>query len=152
MDVDPYTEIGIQWYRGRCQCGASPGLSPSRNSGVPCFWGSTAIMRSTRSALDDMRRRDRPVHTQRRLVNATQCRATSAPQRQSTESIAMMPLLGPGRPYTMTTAMTTAMTMTTTMTTTPTATTRNATGSGGTCNTLSARFITRPKGLLGARG
>jgi hypothetical protein len=34
--------MDIQWYRGRCRCGASPGVSPSRNSGVPCLWGSTA--------------------------------------------------------------------------------------------------------------
>jgi hypothetical protein len=115
------------------------GIVASRASGV--VQRRSSIMRSTRSAWDDMRRRDRSAHAQRRLVSATQCRVTSAPQRQSTRSIAMMPLLDPGRPCT----MTTAVTMTTTMTITPTATTRSATGPGGTCNTLSARFITRSR-------
>jgi hypothetical protein len=55
------------------------GIVASRASGV--VQRRSSIMRSTRSAWDDMRRRDRSAHAQRRLVSATQCRVTSAPQR-----------------------------------------------------------------------
>jgi hypothetical protein len=34
--------MDMQWNRGSLRCGASPRLNPSRNSCVPCFWGSTA--------------------------------------------------------------------------------------------------------------